>query len=112
LYRGISKCKKGYQPRTNIVKDDKGDLVTDCHSILARWRNSFSLPMTVHEVGVRHREIHTAEPLGPEPSAFEGEMVTEKLKTHKSPGTDHIPAKSINLLKPTGYVMHRDAPTV
>jgi hypothetical protein len=27
LYRGIHDFKKGYQPRTNIVKDDKGDLV-------------------------------------------------------------------------------------
>jgi hypothetical protein len=26
----------------NIVKDEKGDLVTDSHSILARWRNHFS----------------------------------------------------------------------
>jgi hypothetical protein len=26
LYRGISDFKKGYQSRTNIVKDDKGDL--------------------------------------------------------------------------------------
>jgi hypothetical protein len=39
LYRGVSGFKKGYQPRTNIVKDEKGDLVTDSHSILARWRN-------------------------------------------------------------------------
>jgi hypothetical protein len=28
LYRGINDLKKGYQPRTNIVKDEKGDLVT------------------------------------------------------------------------------------
>jgi len=41
FYRGISDVKKGYQPRTNIVKDDKGDLVTVSHSILARWRNYF-----------------------------------------------------------------------
>jgi len=27
---------QGYQPRTNIVKDEKGDLVTDSHSILGR----------------------------------------------------------------------------
>ena len=39
LYRGINDFKKGYQPRTNIVKDDKGDLVTDFHSIVARWKN-------------------------------------------------------------------------
>jgi hypothetical protein len=31
--------KKGYQPRTRIVKDEKGDLVADSHSIMARWRN-------------------------------------------------------------------------
>jgi len=35
LYRGISNFKKGYQPRTNIVKEEKGDLVTDSQSILA-----------------------------------------------------------------------------
>jgi hypothetical protein len=36
LYRGNSDFKKGYQSRTNIVKDEKGDLVTDSHSILDR----------------------------------------------------------------------------
>jgi hypothetical protein len=36
LYRGISDFKV-YQPRTNIVKDEKGDLVAT--RILARWRN-------------------------------------------------------------------------
>ena len=29
LYRGIDDFKKGYQPRNNIVKDEKGDLFTD-----------------------------------------------------------------------------------
>jgi len=50
LYRGISDFKKGYQPRTNIVKEDKGDLVADSHSILARWRNYFSQILNVHGV--------------------------------------------------------------
>ena len=36
LYRGISDFKTGYQPRTNIVKDETGDLVTGSYSILAR----------------------------------------------------------------------------
>ena len=35
MCRGISDYKKGYQPRTDIVKDEKCDLVADCHSILA-----------------------------------------------------------------------------
>ena len=41
LCRGISDFKKGYQPRTDIVKGEKGDLVADSHSILAKWRNRF-----------------------------------------------------------------------
>ena len=34
LYRGINDFKKGYRPRTNIVKDETGDLVTGSYSIL------------------------------------------------------------------------------
>jgi hypothetical protein len=42
---------------------------------------------------VRQTEIHTTEQLVPEPSAFEVEKATEKLKRHKSPGTDQIPTE-------------------
>jgi hypothetical protein len=31
----------------------------------------------------------------PEPSAFEVEMAIEKVKSHKSPGIDQIPAELI-----------------
>jgi len=41
LYRGINDFKKGYQPRSNTVKDEKGDLVTDSHGILASGENTF-----------------------------------------------------------------------
>jgi len=39
--------------------------------------------------------MHTAESLVPEPSAFEVELAIAKLKSHKSPGTDQIPAELI-----------------
>ena len=52
--------------------------------------------MNVHGISdVRQAEIHTAEPLVPEPSALEVELAIEKLKSHKSPGFDHIPAELI-----------------
>ena len=38
LHRGISDFKKVCQPRSNIVKDNTGDLVAYTHSILAKWR--------------------------------------------------------------------------
>jgi len=96
LYRGINDFKKGYQPRCNIVKDEKGDLVADSHSIVARWRNYFSQLFNVHGVkDVGQGEIQTAEPLVPEPSASEVELAIDKLKSHKIPGIDQIPAELI-----------------
>jgi len=71
LHRGINDFKKGYQPRAIIVKDEKGDLVADFHSIMARWKKYFSQLLNVHGVNnVRQAEIHTTEPLVPEPSAL------------------------------------------
>jgi len=107
LYRGISDSKKGYQPRNNIVEEEKGEMVANSHSILAMWRNYFS--QHIHGVSdVRHREIHTAEPLVPQQSAFEMELVTEKPESHKSPGIDQIPAELIKAGGRTiGYEIHK-----
>ena len=50
----------------------------------------------VQEVNdIKHTVLHTAEQLVPEPSAFEVELAIDKLKSHKSPGTDQIPAELI-----------------
>jgi len=78
------------------VKDNKGDLVADCHSILVQWMNYFSQLLNVHGVNdVRQTEILAAEPLVPEPSASEVELAIEKPKNHKSPGIDQIQAELI-----------------
>ena len=63
---------------------------------MARWRSYFSQLLNVHGVNdVRQAEIHTVEPLVAEPSAFDVELAIEKLKSHKSPGIDQIPAELI-----------------
>jgi len=50
----------------------------------------------VHGVkDVGQAEIHTTEPLVPEPSASKFELAIDKLKSHKSPGIDQIPAELI-----------------
>jgi len=73
-----------YQPRTNIVKDEKRR-VTDLRCIFARWRNHFSHLLNVHGVGdVRQKELHVAEPLVLKPNVSEVEMAIEELKRHKS----------------------------
>jgi hypothetical protein len=64
------------------VEDKNGDLLADSHNILNRLLN-------VHRVSdVRQIEIHTAEPLVPDPSPFEVEIAIAKLKRYKFPGCD------------------------
>ena len=71
-------------------------MVADSHIMMARWRNYFSQLFNVHGVkDVGQAEVHTAEPLLLEPSASEVELAIDKLKSHKSPGIDQIPAKLI-----------------
>jgi len=56
---------------------------------LGKCKNYFFQLLNVHGVNdVRHTEIPTAEPLVPEPSAFDFELAIEKIKRHKSPGID------------------------
>jgi hypothetical protein len=50
-------------------------------------------------------DIHTAEPLVPEPSLVEVEIAIGKLKSYKSPGTDHIPAE---LIKAGGETLYSE----
>jgi hypothetical protein len=62
FYRGIIDFKKGNQRRTNIVNDEKLDLMTHTHthtyththththSSLARWRDHFSQLLNMHGV--------------------------------------------------------------
>jgi hypothetical protein len=81
LYRIINEFKKVYQPRTNLVKDERGDLLADPHKILNNWKNYFCQLLNVHGAGaVRQTEMHTAEPFVPEPSALEAEVATGNLK--------------------------------
>jgi hypothetical protein len=39
LYRGIDEFQRGYQPQSNLVKGEFGDLLADSHNILKRWKN-------------------------------------------------------------------------
>ena len=65
--------------------------------MLARWRNHFSQLLILLGVSdVRQTEIQTTEPLVPEPSACEIEMAIEKLRRHKSPVINQLPAELLN----------------
>jgi hypothetical protein len=59
--------------------------------------------LNVHRVNdVRQMDIHTAEPLVPEPSLVEVEIAIGKLKSYKSQSTDNSLAK---LIKAGGEIL-------
>jgi hypothetical protein len=63
LYRGINEFKKGCQPTTNLVKDERGDLLGDPHKILNRWKKYFCQLLNIDRAGaLRQTEMHTAAP--------------------------------------------------
>jgi hypothetical protein len=96
LYRGITEFKKGYQPETNLVKNEKGDLLADPQKMLTRWKNYFYQLLNVQESGgITQTEVHTAEPFVPEPSAAEVEVAIRKMERYKVPGSDQITAELI-----------------
>jgi hypothetical protein len=80
------------------VKDESGDLLADSHNTLNRWKNYFSQLLNVDmESDVLQIEIHTDEPLVPDPSLSDVEITTAKLERRKSPGSDQILAELIQV---------------
>jgi hypothetical protein len=49
-YVGINEFKRGYQPGSNLVKDDNGDLLSDSDNIWNRIRNYFFKSLNLHSV--------------------------------------------------------------
>jgi hypothetical protein len=81
LYMGINEFKRGYQPRSNLVKEENGDLLADSSNTVNLWKSYISQLLNVHNVSdVRQTEIHTAEPLVLGPSHLEVEISIAKLR--------------------------------
>ena len=81
IYKGINEFKKGYQPRTYVIKKNDGSILADTTSILSIWEQFFSNLLNVNQ-STSHggSEVYTAEPDIPEPSLIGVEHAIEDLK--------------------------------
>jgi hypothetical protein len=96
LSRGINEFKRGYQPRSNLVKDENDDLLADSHNILNRWKGNFSHFFNVHRIiSVRQIEIQTADPLITDLNIFELKIAIGNLKIYKSSRSDQLSSELI-----------------
>jgi hypothetical protein len=96
MYKGKTEFKMGYQPKTTLVMDKRGDLLTGPQKILTRWKNYFCKLLNVQGPGdISQTEIHTAEPFVTKSSTTEVEVAIRKMKRYKEPGSEQIPAELI-----------------
>jgi hypothetical protein len=76
--------ERGFQPRSNLVKNENGELLADSHNTANRWKNYYSHLLDVYSVNdVRQKriEICTYELLAPDYSPFNAEIDIANLKS-------------------------------
>jgi hypothetical protein len=94
--------------RVTSLGREKGDLVADSRSVLARWRNCFFQLLNVRGVNdVKQTEIQQNHKyLSQVP--HEVELAIEKPKSLRSPGIDQIPKELMKAGGRTiGYEIHK-----
>jgi hypothetical protein len=95
LHRKNSDFKNGHKPGNDTVNNERGDFVTESHSIFARLRKHFYQFLNAHGDNIiEHTEIYTPKPV-PDPNDFEFRIAFDKIKRHKPAGTDQIPAELV-----------------
>jgi hypothetical protein len=50
LYRGKNECRSCYHSRSNLVKDENGDLLADSNASINRRKSYFSRLLNIHKV--------------------------------------------------------------
>ena len=100
FYRDVNKLRKDFKPRLTICKSKSGEILTEKKDILNRWKDHYNelLNSTEQEEEEEKEPIKMQDCKGTKeedftPTREEVEMAVQKLKKHKAPGTDNIPAE-------------------
>jgi hypothetical protein len=100
-YKEVNTVKRGFVPRTNFIRSEKGKIVSDPVGIKNRWREYFNrlLNPTEEETEVPEgnqsigRDVDDgAEEIDP-PTEAEMHEAIRSLKNNKASGTDDLPAE-------------------
>lgn len=91
FYREVREIRKGYQPTTQILEDDNGDLISDKEQIITTWREYFLKLLNCHpsDQSISQHTEDSQEEV--EPLNFsEVQRTVKKLKNIKAPGIDGV----------------------
>ena len=96
-YNIIKSLTKTFQPKTVVIRDENGNVLTESRQILDRWKryseNMFANTSEPKQTAVDNNESYTDTEL--ETLRSEVEWAINSLKDRKSPGCDEITAEMI-----------------
>ena len=96
-YNIIKSLTKRFQPKTVVIKDENGNVLTESGQIFDRWKryceNMFANTSEPKQTAVDNNESYADTEL--EPLRSEVEWAIKSLKDRKSPGCDEITAEVI-----------------
>jgi hypothetical protein len=97
FFESVRNIKRGFQPRTNLCRDKKCNLVSGEQQVLERWTEYFKdLLCKSHEETIIDEKIYYgSEPFLFSPTANVVYDVIRKLKLNRAPGDDCINAELI-----------------
>ena len=99
-YKYLKYLRGGYKPRTNLCRNDEGQIVSDSATIKFTWRNYFLHLLgeqpddNANKTGTEHLNQNQESELEdtPHPTLDEVVMAIEEMRKNKAPGIDGIPA--------------------
>jgi hypothetical protein len=97
FFESVRNIKRGFQPRTNLCRDKKGNLVTGEQQALERWTEYFKdlLCNSPEEKTIGEKIYYGPEPFISPPTANVVYNVIRKLKLNRAPGDDCTNAELI-----------------
>lgn len=97
FYQNVNKQRKGFVPTSTACNDKSGNLITNKQEILRRWEEFFSELLNGNDNRMTPQyedcsQFQNTEDVPP-PTITEVDFAIQKMKNHKSPGSDGIPAE-------------------
>ncbi|KAL4141595.1 hypothetical protein QTP88_004211 [Uroleucon formosanum] len=94
FFEKANEVKNGFKPRSTIMKDDQGTLITDKEEVTREFKKVFEQMLNIStETEAEDNNIITVEKYLEEPTLEEVKMAVEMLKGGKGPGEDTIIAE-------------------
>ena len=98
-YKTISQITKTEQPRTSVIEDKDGHILTENEAVLNRWteycKDLYNYELKVDKESLGQTQDRETDPQTTQILRVEEEEAVKQMKNGKSPGIDNLPGELI-----------------